>query len=380
MKTLLRNFLRIIAACCCLLVLGGGWWLIENYDHIYKLVTVVRAVENDYLYEIDREQLTDWAIKGMMANLGDAYAAYIDEEQFGVFQQSISGDVYGIGVYVNQDAEGNIVIIAPIEDGPAEAAGILAGDILKAVDGVRVEGLDLDTVVAKMRAGSDTEASITVWRDGEEYTYVIKRYLVAKTKTVFGEMLTENENIAYLRITSFSAQTSQELVETINELRTAHTINGVVLDLRNNSGGEVGSAIDIARLFVESGPVLHVVYNDEKQITYSATEAQIHVPLAVLVNEHSASASEILAGALKESGAGKLVGTKTFGKGVVQGVYFLHDGTAVKFTQAKYLTPNKNDIHGIGISPDIYVELPENIELNSGEDLQLQKALEVVQR
>lgn len=380
MKNLLRNLLRIIAACSCLLVLAAGFWLTENFDHVRKLVTVVQAIENDYLYEIDREQLTDGAIKGMLENLGDAYAAYIDEEQISIFQQSISGDVYGVGVYVNQDIDGNIVVIAPIEEGPAEAAGILAGDILTAVDGIKTEGLDLDTVVAKMRGGSPSEVAITVLREGEEITYVIKRYLIGNTKTVSGEMMTENQNIAYLKISSFSAQTSKELVETINSLREEHTINGVVLDLRNNSGGELGAAIDIARLFVQSGPILHIVYQDEEKITYSATEAQIKVPLAVLVNEHSASASEILAAALKESGAGKLVGTKTFGKGIVQGVYYLYDGTAIKFTQAKYLTPNKNDIHGIGISPDIYVELPENIEMNSVEDCQLQKALEVVQR
>lgn len=380
MKNVLRNLMRVIAVCCCLLVLGAGLLLVENYDHIRKIYDVVHAIESDYLYEVDRETMTDEAIKGIMAGLEDDYAAYIDEEKISIFQQSVSGEVYGIGVYVNQDVDGNIVVIAPIEDGPSEAAGILPGDILKAVDGVRVEGLDLDTVVAKMRSGIPNEAEITVLREGEEITYVIKRCLIGNTKTVFGEMLGEENNIIHLRISSFSAQTSKELVDTINEMRQEHTINGVVLDLRNNSGGEVGSAIEIARLFVESGPILHVVYSDDKQITYSAKEAQIHVPLAVLVNEHSASASEILAGALKESGAGKLIGTKTFGKGIMQGVYYLHDGTAIKFTQSKYLTPNKNDIHGIGISPDIYVELPKDIEMNSADDPQLQKALEVVQQ
>lgn len=380
MKNWQRKVLVVFAGLCCILVISSGIFIGLNFDHVQKLVRVVYAIEHDFLYDIDRDRLTDGAIKGMIEALDDTYAAYIDEEQIGAFQQSVSGDVYGIGVYVDQDADGNMVIVAPIEEGPAEAAGILAGDILLAVDGVSVQGQELETVVAKMRDGSATTVEIKILRNGEEYSFELKRYLIGTVKTVFGELLEQAPNVAYLRISRFSAQTAQEMVDAINQLRKEGDIEGVILDLRNNGGGDVNSAVDIARLFVPSGPILHVVYKDERRTTYSATTAQITVPLAVLVNENSASASEILSGALKDSGSGTLIGTRTFGKGLVQGVYFLNDHTAIKLTQAKYLTPSQNDIHGIGISPDIQVVLPEGAELNSAQDTQLQKAIEVVQR
>ena len=183
----------------------------------------------------------------------------------------------------------------------------------------------------------------------------------------------EQPDIAYVHINEFSVQTGKEFAEEINAL-LKENFRGLILDLRNNGGGEVNAAVDVARVFVPSGPIVHVVSGNGKVDTKNATEAQLEIPLVVLVNGNTASASEILSGALKESGVATLVGTQTFGKGLVQGVYLFSDGTAMKITEAKYLTPKQNDINGVGIKPDVIVDLPEDAQV----DTQLEKAIEIL--
>lgn len=195
--------------------------------------------------------------------------------------------------------------------------------------------MSLDGAVSKMRGLEGTSVEITIERDGTEHTYTIERYKLGQTKTVYGEILEENSDIAYLRISEFSLQTATEFAKQINTL-LEDGFGGVILDLRDNGGGEVNSAVEIARIFVPEGPIVHVVSADGSVDTRNATEAQLDVPMVVLVNENTASASEILAGALKDSDTAKLVGTQTFGKGLVQGVYQYADGTAMKITEAKY--------------------------------------------
>lgn len=372
---------------CCLFTLMSGVFLLTNYENITKLARVVFVIEREFLWDTNTDTLTDGAIIGMLGSLNDKYSNYINEEAMASFRQSISGEVYGIGVFLATDEEGNLVIVSPAEDGPAEAAGIEAGDIIKAVNGTDITGMDEDIVIGMLRGVPEEKVTVTVERNGESYTFTVGRYLIGKTKTVYAEMLPEHPEIAYLRISKFSAQTSQEFVDAVNEL-PKESMQAMILDLRNNGGGDVNAAVEIARLFVPSGPVLHVVYKNDETESYSATGAQIHLPVAVLVNGNSASASEILAGALKDSNAATLVGTTTFGKGLVQGVYFLNDGTAIKLTQAKYLTPNKNDINGVGISPDVVIDLPQapsdSTDEESAEehplDVQLEKAIEVVKK
>lgn len=372
---------------CCLFTLMSGVFLLTNYENITKLARVVFVIEREFLWDTNTDTLTDGAIIGMLGSLNDKYSNYINEEAMASFRQSISGEVYGIGVFLATDEEGNLVIVSPAEDGPAEAAGIEAGDIIKAVNGTDITGMDEDIVIGMLRGVPEEKVTVTVERNGESYTFTVGRYLIGKTKTVYAEMLPEHPEIAYLRISKFSAQTSQEFVDAVNEL-PKESMQAMILDLRNNGGGDVNAAVEIARLFVPSGPVLHVVYKNDETKSYSATGAQIHLPVAVLVNGNSASASEILAGALKDSNAATLVGTTTFGKGLVQGVYFLNDGTAIKLTQAKYLTPNKNDINGVGISPDVVIDLPQapsdSTDEESAEehslDVQLEKAIEVVKK
>lgn len=365
----------VILTICCLTTLCVGIGVAVNFDHVQKIVRTLVLIDHKYLWTTDADTLTNGAVKGMLASLGDKYTTYIDADIMTSFMEQVSGDVYGIGIYVADDETGNLVILAPMKESPAEEAGILAGDILKAVDGKSTVGMSLDNAVALMRGRANTTVDITVERNGEEKTVTVKRYKLGKIKTVDGKILEDHPQIAYMKISEFSLQTATEFAEQLNTL-LEKKFDGIILDLRNNGGGEVNSAIEIARIFVPSGPIVHVVSADGTVDTKNATEAQLNVPLVVLVNGNTASASEILSGALKDSKAATLVGTQTFGKGLVQGVYMYSDGTAMKITEAKYLTPNQNDINGVGIKPDVTITLPEDATT----DVQLQKAIEVLEQ
>lgn len=367
---LLRDVLLTI---CCLTTLCVGVLVVTNWEHVQKIVQTVALIDQKYLWESDKETLADGAVEGMLDSLGDKYTAYIDEEEINGFMEQVSGDVYGIGVYTAEDENGDIVVLSPIPESPAEVAGIEAGDIIRAIDGEATSDMTLDMAVSKMRGRPDTSVDITVERNGAEHTYTVNRFKLGNTVTVAGEILEDHPEIAYMRISEFSVQTGTEFAEVINGL-IKEGFSGIILDLRDNGGGEVNSAVEVARVFVKSGPIVHVVSGDGKTDTKSATEAQLEVPMVVLVNENTASASEILAGALKDSGTATLVGTQTFGKALVQGVYMFSDGTAMKITEAKYLTPKQNDINGVGIYPDVKVELPADAKT----DVQLEKAIEVL--
>ena len=364
----------VVLTICCLTTLCVGLVVVTNFEHVQKIVRTVALIDQKYLWESDTETLADGAVKGMLDSLGDKYTTYIDEETIGGFMEQVSGDVYGIGVYTAEDENGNIVILSPIPESPAEVAGIEAGDIIRAIDGERTDTMTLDDAVSRMRGRQDTSVEITVERNGTEKTYTVKRFKLGNTVTVAGTILEENPDIAYLRISEFSVQTGTQFAEQINEL-IQQGFKGIILDLRDNGGGEVNAAVEVARVFVPSGPIVHVVSGDGSVDTKNATEAQLEVPMVVLVNGNTASASEILAAALKDSGAATLVGTQTFGKALVQGVYMYSDGTAMKITEAKYLTPKQNDINGVGIYPDVKVELPADAVT----DIQLEKAIDVLE-
>ena len=236
-------------------------------------------------------------------------------------------------------------------------------------------GNTLDETVALMRGLPDTMVDITVDRKGVAKTFTVARYELGTTETVTGGILEDQPDIAYIHITEFSEQTAVQFAQVVNELIQSG-FAGMILDLRDNGGGEVNACIEIARVFVPEGPIVHLVKGDGTVDTKHATKAQLEIPLVVLVNGNTASASEILSAALKESGVATIVGTQTFGKGLVQGIYFYHDDTAAKITDGTYLTPLKNDIHGVGITPDVIVEQPED----AAYDVQLEKAISVLER
>ena len=375
MKKGIKLIRNVILAFCCVTTLCVGVFVAANFSHIQKIAQTLLWIDNCYLWEAEKETLTDGAIRGMLDSLGDKYTAYMDEATLTSLMEHVSGNVYGIGVYVALDEAGRIVVLEAIPESPAEKAGLQSEDIIKAVDGTNVLGKTLDETVALMRGLPNTTVEITVERKGADHTFTVARYELGTTETVAGTILEDHPDIAYVYITEFSEQSAVQFAKVVNELIQSG-FRGMILDLRDNGGGEVNACIEIARVFVPEGPIVHLVKGDGTVDTKSATEAQLDIPLVVLVNGNTASASEILSAALKESGAATIVGTQTFGKGLVQGVYFYNDDTAAKITDGTYLTPMKNDIHGIGITPDVVVEQPEDASY----DVQLEKAISVLKR
>ncbi len=370
------KYLRdIVLAFCCVTTLCVGVFVATNFSHIQKITQTLAWIDNNYLWETDKETLTDGAVRGMLDSLGDRYTTYLDETTLTGLMEHVSGNVYGIGVYMAVNEDNQIVILDAIPESPAAAAGIQAGDILTAVAGTDATTLTLDEAVALMRGMANTTVEVVVDRNGAEHTFTVERYELGTTETVVGTILEENPNIAYIHISEFSEQSAVEFASVVNELIPSG-FSGMILDLRNNGGGEVNASIEIARVFVPKGPIVHLVRGDGDRDTKYATEAQLEIPLVVLVNGNTASASEILSAALKESDAATIVGTQTFGKGLVQGVYFYHDDTAAKITDGTYLTPLQNDIHGIGITPDVVVEQLADADY----DVQLEKAISILER
>ena len=375
MKESIKLLRNILLAFCCITTLTLVVFVAANFSHVQKIAQTLVWIETSYLWEADKETLTDGAIRGMLDSLGDKYTAYMDETTLTNLMEHVSGNVYGIGVYVALDDRGRIVVLDAIPESPAAEAGIQSEDVIIAIDGKSVIGNSLDETVALMRGLPDTTVNITVERKGTEHTYTMARYELGTTETVIGGVLEEHPNIAYVHIREFSAQTAVEFAKVVNGL-IPNGFEGMILDLRGNGGGEVSASIEIARIFVPEGPIVHLVKSNGTVETKHATKAQLKIPLVVLVNGTTASASEILSAALKESGVATIVGTQTFGKGLVQGVYFYYDDTAAKITDGTYLTPLKNDIHGIGITPDVIVEQPEDVM----DDVQLEKAISVLER
>ena len=352
-------------------------------EEVEEKLTEIEALMNAYyLEEIDPERVEDYLYKGVVAGLGDLYAAYYTKEEYQSMLESSNGSYCGIGVEMSQDmTTGIITVMRVFEGSPAMEAGLCPGDILYMVEGREVTGEDLNKVVSQIKGAEYTKAQITVLREGEEdYLELEVERRTIEVPSIAFEML--EDKVGYIAITSFDEVTAGQFAEALEELEEQE-MESLVVDLRNNGGGLVSSVCDILDQLLPEGLI---VYTEDK---YGVREEEVSdgahyfdKPLVVLVNEYSASASEIFAGAIKDYEIGTLVGTKTFGKGIVQKIYPLHDGTAVKLTVSKYYTPKGNNIHGIGIEPDVKVELDESLkyelEIPREKDLQLKKALELL--
>lgn len=347
-----------------------------------KLEEIQALMETYYLEEIDAEQVEDYLYKGAVAGLGDIYAAYYTEEEYQSMIDSTNGSYYGIGVEISQNMTTGIITISRIFEGsPAEEAGLLPGDVIYRIAGQEVTGEDLNKVVALIKGEEYTTVAVEVARDGEDdyLEFEVERRTI-EVPTVESEML-ENQ-IGYIAITSFDDVTTDQFMTALDTLES-QGMEALVVDLRNNGGGLVSSVCAILDRLLPEGLI---VYTEDKygnrEEEYSDAEHYFDKPLAVLVNGNSASASEIFAGAIKDYGIGTLVGTTTYGKGIVQKIYPLSDGTAVKLTVSKYYTPNGNNIHGTGIEPDVVVELDEDlryeVEVPKEEDNQLQAAIKAL--
>lgn len=345
-----------------------------------KLLEIEGLVDRYYLDEIDDEVMGDAICTGLMTGLEDTYAAYYNESAYQDMKEKTNGNYCGIGAYVSQNATtGAVTITQPIEGGPAKKAGILAGDIIVKIDGESVEGDDLSSVVSKMKGEEDTTVDVTVRREGEEklLTFTLKRKEI-ESQTVASKML--DDDIGYIQVTSFEEVTKKQFRNAVASLEKKGE-KGLVIDLRDNGGGVLKTAVDMLDRMLPKGVVVYTLDKNGKKTEYkSSDEESFDKPIAILVNGNSASASEVFAGALQDYGKAELIGTTTFGKGIVQSLFDLSDGTAIKLTTAKYYTPLGRNIHGTGLEPDISVEYDDTAttQAKSGVtiDNQLQTAID----
>ena len=343
-----------------------------------KLEDIQSLIDKNFYFEDDEQQLQDGIVKGYMEGLDDPYSVYYTAEEYASFMEDTEGEYVGIGVQVSQDADTKVITVVKVFDGPAKDAGIEAEDIVTEVDGIDVSNMDIDSVVDKIRGVEGTEVTVTVYRgsDGEDHDFTMNRKKV-ENPTVEYKML--DNNIGYIEVSSFYEVTGDQYIEAVESLEK-QGMEGLIVDLRNNGGGLLETAVDMLDYMLPAGKLVYTEDKDGNVTSeYTSTdEEQFTKPLAILVNGYSASASEIFAGAIKDYGTGTLVGTNTFGKGIVQRLFPLDDGSAIKLTIAKYFTPNGNDIHEVGIKPDIEVALDADAYRDSDgeEDNQLQAAVD----
>lgn len=354
----------------------------EEKMHLQKMKFLEKKVEDDFLYKVDKEKLRQGELKGMVASLGDPYSEYLTLEDFNALAEQTNGKFFGIGVSVSSNEEGQILVIAPIKDTPAEKVGIKTGDLIIKVNGELVSGNDLQAAVAKIKGDKGTSVKITIYRPSTKETKDIdvKRDEI-KLETVISNTI---KDLGYIGITQFNDNTYDEFTKALNNLKEKN-VKGLIIDLRGNPGGTVDSVEKIANELLPEGTIVSAKNRDGQVVfDYKSDKEYVNLPMAVLINGGSASASEILAGAIRDFKMGKLIGEKSFGKGIVQSVFPFPDGSGLKITTSEYFTPSGENIHKKGIKPDIEVKLPENVKgigieyLNT--DSQLKKAIEVLEK
>lgn len=340
-----------------------------------KLKVLEEVIDAYYLEDTDKEDLENGLYKGLFAGIGDPYSVYYTEDEYEELQQSTSGKYSGIGALVSQDMKTNVVTVSKVfKDGPADKGGMKSGDIIYKVDDEDVTGKSVDEVVSKMKGEKGTKVKVTVYRQSEE-NYVdlsITRDEV-KVPTVEYKMLDNKKKIGYIQITEFDEITGEQFSKALTNLKK-QGMKKVIFDVRDNPGGSYEIVCEILDEILPEGTLVFTrdkYGNEEKQ---ESDPSCLDMPMVVLQNENSASASEIFAGAIQDFGAGKIIGTQSFGKGIVQQIVPLNDGSAIKLTVEKYYTPSGKNIHGKGITPDVKVEAGTDEK----EDVQLKKAQEVV--
>lgn len=352
-----------------------------NPESISKLQLLEQTIdEYFYLEEVSDEQLDEGLYKGMLSALGDPYSEYYTPEELDALMQQSEGIYYGIGAYVSLDTVSSLPKISGlIEGSPAEEVDLRANDIIYEIDGVSTYGLSLTDAVALIKGEEGTEVVLTIIREGEsDYLEIAVTRRKVESPTVEFEML--DDGMAYIQITEFDDVTVDQFAEAL-AMAKGSDMKGLIIDLRANPGGSLSAVVEIARMLLPEGMIVYTRDKNGKGMDYTCDGTrQLEVPLAVLVDMNSASASEILAGAIKDYGIGTLVGTTTFGKGIVQQVIPFSDGSAVKLTISSYYTPNGNDIHGIGIEPDVICEFDGEAYYDEENpfDNQLEKAKEIL--
>lgn len=342
-----------------------------------------KIIDQKFLGEIDEEKVMQETIRGYIKGLNDPYTEYMTKDEMEEFTADVMGNFTGIGIYLTNDIQKNaVVVISPIKDTPAHKAGILPGDIITKVDGVSYTGEQLTEASNKIKGEIGTKVTLEIIRDNKTLTFEITRENI-KVNHVEGEVL-EN-NIGYIVFNSFDDGCSDEFKEKLEELKNKN-ITSLIIDIRNNGGGLVDEALEIADYIIEKDKTLLITVdkNNNEEITKAEKNPIIDLPIVLLINENSASASEILAGALKDNKKATIVGEKSYGKGVIQELLTLTDGSGLKITTNEYFTPNRNKINEVGINPDVEVSLSEELKqqlvIEQKDDTQLQKAIEIIKQ
>lgn len=353
---------------------------IVNDESVAKLEVIEEVIDEYYFEEedIDVNSMIEGMYAGMVASLGDPYSVYYTEDEWKALMQETEGIYYGIGAYISLDkTTGFGKINGVIENTPAQEAGLRENDIIYQIDGELAQGLELTEIVSRIKGEAGTTVHLTLYREGEEdYLEVDVVRKQIESPTVNYEML--NDQIGYIQITEFDDVTVDQFAEALAVIKGSDA-KGLVLDLRSNPGGSLSAVVDIARQILPRGLIVYTQDRAGEKVEYSCKgENELQIPLVVLVNGNSASAAEILAGAVKDYGTGTLIGTTTFGKGIVQRILPLTDGTALKLTVSAYYTPKGNNIHNIGIEPDIECEFDADAYYDEGIDNQLNRAVEEV--
>lgn len=348
-----------------------------------KKLAAIEDVIEEYYYQdadIDVNAMTEGMYAGMVNALGDPYSVYYTEEEWNDLMQETEGVYYGIGAYLMIDPNTGLgKISGVIEDTPAQEAGLRADDLLYLVDGVSTMGMELSEIVSMVKGEEGTTVHLTIYREGlSDYLEVDVERRKIESPTVKYEML--EDKIGYIQITEFDEVTTDQFTEALAVIKGSDA-KGLILDLRGNPGGSLSVVVDIAREILPKGLIVYTEDKYGKRDEYTCDgRRELDLPLVVLVNGNSASASEILAGAIQDYKKGVLVGTTTFGKGIVQRVLPLTDGTALKLTISSYYTPKGNNIHGVGIEPDVVCEFDGDAYYEDGVDNQLEKAVEEIKK
>ena len=347
-----------------------------------KVEEINSYIDAYYYFDIEEEAQEEAIYDGIMAGLEDPYSVYYTSEEYAALQEETSGEYVGIGAVVTQGENKAVTIVRPIPGSPAEEIGLMAEDIVVQVGDVEITDQDLQSVVDMIRGEDGTKVYIKIFRPSEnEYMEFDVTRRKVENVTVYAEIL--EDNIGYIQVQQFYDNTDEEFIAAVKDMQSKN-VKGIIVDVRDNPGGLLTSVVNMCDFIMEEGPILTTKDKNGRVINkYDSTdEESLDIPMVVLVNGNSASASEIFAGALKDTGKAELVGTTTYGKGIVQSVIPLSDGTAIKITIAKYFTPAGHDIHEAGVEPDYVVELPESmgsaVNVKREDDTQLNKAIDII--
>lgn len=362
-------------------VLGNTSDSVLDKECVDKLNNLYGLIEKTYIKPVDKEKLQEGLYKGMLQGLEDPYSIYYNKEEFAEMMENDSGTFEGIGAYLDQDPDTKqINVVRPIEGSPAEAAGMKENDIIVEVDGEDITGQDIDVVVSKLRGPKGTTVNVGVKRGGtdEIIHFDIKRDKI-NSISVDHKML--EGDIGYIAISDFADATADQFMEAFSDLETKG-MKSLIIDLRSNGGGYVDISVEIADRLVKEGVIVSVKEKHGLSYKYEdkGDDKYLKVPCVVLVNGNTASASEILTGALRDYKLATVMGTKTFGKGITQMIFPLDDGSGVKITNSEYYTPNGENVHGTGIEPDVVVEWDYEKYTKDGTDNQLEAAEEYLKK